>query len=94
MIGDRQPFPVRHKRVFHAAQHRAEVMCVMKRRIKIRVVADPRRQLHGDISLAMKCAGAQLHIITQCWGTLGEKVPNCIARLFPRAAAERHKRIE
>src|SRR2546421_206108 len=40
--------------VFRAAQHRPDVVCVMIGRVEIGVIANARRQFHGDTFLCMK----------------------------------------
>ena len=77
VISDRKPFPIWHERVFRTAQHRADVVGVVIRRIKIRVITDARRQLHRDIFLRVKsrprnAASSRkvaVSAASKCWST-------------------------
>src|SRR5207237_3615289 len=56
MVGDRQPFPVRHERVFRPTQHRPDVMGMMIGRIKIGVISNARRREHRYLVLLVENA--------------------------------------
>ena len=65
MVGYRQPFPIRHKCVLRSAQHRADIVSVVIRRIKIGVIANARRQLHRHLVLFVERARAQFGVVAQ-----------------------------
>jgi hypothetical protein len=94
VIGDREPFPIGHERVFRSAQHCADVMRVMIGRIKIGVIADRSRQLHRDIFLRVKNTTSKRGVIPQrrCFG--GEQILDDFSRLSPSRPAESEKRVE
>src|ERR1017187_1956042 len=94
VISDRQPFPIWHERVLRAAQHRADIVRVVIRRIKIRVIADVRRQLHRNIFLCVKDAGAQRGVVAQNRCVRGQKILQDLTRSPPGGTAEREKRVE
>ncbi len=94
MIRDREPFPIWHERVFGTAQHRADVVRVVIGGIKIRVIANARRQKHRHIFLRMENAIAQGRVIAQGRGFGGEQMLNHFPSLAPGGPPEREKGVQ
>jgi hypothetical protein len=66
-------------------------MRVIIRRIKISIIADPRRQFHSHVFLRVKNFSAQPSVNAQRRDIRREKMLKNLARLSPCRAAERQK---
>ena len=94
MIRHRKPFPIWHKCVFRSAQHRADIVGVVIRGIKIGVITNARRQLQRDILLRVEGPAAQCSVITQRRCVGGEQMLDHFPRLAPGRPAQSQKPVQ
>ena len=90
VVADGHAEPVGLERVGRAAEHRADVRRVLLRRVKVRVVADGRGQVHGALAPRHE-ALARFGLARRA---RGEELADAGARRAPLGPRQRHERVE